>query len=281
MKPLHVVAILCGVLNATPLHAQTSAIADSPAPQLGTLKGRFLYDGDPPKPAGASRFDSIDLNTPLSRDNVGRVSGVELAYRQYLQMGVRPRTRDDSLLVSKDRGVANVIVFVTSGDITFTPTEPAEAKPVVLQIKDGQFTPRVLAVTANQTLQIKNADAVGFGFHLLQSIRNESVNLLVAPKSEKKLTFSNPEEIPLPFRSDHQIWANGFLLVHNNPYFAVSSADGSFTLSGLPHGKWEFRAWHEKAGFLKHWPMGRFTFDVQAGNNELGNVKLSPDMFNR
>ncbi len=280
MKRLHVVAILCGVLNATPLHAQTSAIGDSPAPELGTLIGRFLYDGDPPKPAEASRFDSIDLNTPLSRDSVGRVSGVELAYREYLQMGIRPSTRDDSLLVGKDLGVANVIVFVSSVDITFPTAELEEAKPAVLQIKDGQFTPRVLAVAANQTLQIKNADAVGFGFHL-QSIRNESVNLLVAPKSEKRLTFSSSEKIPLPFRSNHQIWTTGFLLVHNNPYFAVSSADGSFTMSGLPLGKWEFRAWHEKAGYLKHWPMERFTFDIQAGNNELGKVKLSPDMFNR
>jgi hypothetical protein len=280
MKPFHVLAILCSVLNAALLHAQTGAIADPPAPKLGTLVGRFLYDGDPPRLGESSRFGTIDLNSPLSRDNVGRVSGVELAYREYLQMGIRPRTLDDALLVSKDRGLANVIVFVTSADITFPTTETEEAKPAVLQIKDGQFTPRVLAVAADQTLEIKNTDAVSFGFHL-QMFRNESVNFLVAPRSEKRLTFSNPEKIPLPFRSDHQIWANGILLVHSNPYFAVSSPDGTFAMSGLPPGKWEFRAWHEKAGYLKHWPMGRFSFEVKAGSNVLGDVKLSPDIFNK
>lgn len=280
MKTLHVATILWGVLNVAFLHAQTGTTGDSRAPQLGSLKGRFLYDGDPPKAAGPSRFDAIRLNTPVSRDSVGRVSGVEFAYREYLQTGIRPKTGDNSLLVNKDGGIANVVVFATSMNITDTAVKVPKAKPAVLQIKDGQFTPRVLAVATNQPLQIENSDAFRFNFHL-QTIQNQPVNLLLAPESKKELTFSNREKIPLPFRSDHQIWATGFILIHDNPYSAVSSTDGSFTFTDLPLGKWEFQAWHEKAGYLQHWPKGRFTVEIHAGNNELGNVKLSPDLFTK
>ncbi len=280
MKTLHVATILWGVINVVCLQAQTGTTDDSRAPQLGSLKGRFLYDGDPPKAAGQSRFDAIDPNTPVSRGSVGRVSGVELAYREYLQKGIRPKTGDNSLLVNKGGGIANVVVFATSTNITDTAVNMAKAQPAMLQIKDGQFAPRVLVVATNQPLQIENSDAIGFGFHL-EAIQNQSVNLLLAPESKRELTFSSREKIPLPFRSDHQIWANGFILIHDNPYSAVSSTDGSFSFTDLPLGKWEFQAWHEKAGYLQHWPMGRFTVQIHAGNNELGNVKLSPDLFTK
>lgn len=278
MKPVRFLAILGVALNAAFLHAQTGGIGAAPARELGTLVGRFLYNGDPPKPARPSRLDSIDLHSPLTRDQVGRVSGVELAYREYLQIGIRPRTVDDSLLVGTDRGLANVLVFVTSADIPGPTAQPEGAGPAVLLIKDGQFTPRVLAVAANGTLEVRNTDAIGFGFQL-QMFRNESVNGLLAPGAVRKLTFSSSEQIPLPFRSNHQIWANGFILVHDNPYFAVSSPDGTFSMSGLPPGKWEFRAWHERAGYLNHWPRGRFRIEIKPGNNHQADVMLSPDLF--
>lgn len=278
MKRIHVLVILCGMLNPPPLFAQTGLSGDPSAIKFGTLTGRFLYDGIPPKSVSASRFDTIDLNTPLSRDPTGRVSGVELAYREYLQRGMRPRTLDDSLLVGNDRGVANVLLFVTSVDIPIPAMKPSGEKPTVLHIRDGQFMPRVMAVTVNHMLEIKNADAVSFGFHL-QMVRNASVNVQVAANSTKQFVFSNPEKLPLPFRSDQQIWATGFLFVHDNPYFAVSSPQGTFTISNLPPGEWEFRAWHEKAGYLKAWPMGRFNFEITAGTNDLGDVQLSADLF--
>ena len=280
MKTLQVAAMLLSVLHVSLLHAQTSSSEDSRAAELGSLNGRFLFDGDPPKVAGTSRFDAIDLDTKVSRDSVGRVSGVELAYREYLQLGIRPKTDDCSLLISEDGGIANVVVFATSTNIADSANKGVKPKPAVVRIENGQFVPRVLAVATTEPIRIENGDAIGFGFHL-QAIRNQPVNLFLAPESKKELTFSRPEKFPMPFRSDHQIWATGFILIHDNPYCAISSTDGSFKITGLPIGKWEFRAWHEKAGYLQHWPNGSFTVEIQAGNNELGDLQLSPDLFLR
>ena len=39
-----------------------------------------------------------------------------------------------------------------------------------------------------------------------------------------------------------------YIAVINNPFFAVTGDDGSFTIKGLPPGTYTIEAWHEKFG---------------------------------
>ena len=39
-----------------------------------------------------------------------------------------------------------------------------------------------------------------------------------------------------------------FVCVETHPFFAVSAADGSFEIKGLPPGGYTLTAWHEKYG---------------------------------
>jgi hypothetical protein len=41
---------------------------------------------------------------------------------------------------------------------------------------------------------------------------------------------------------------NAFINVSATPFFAVSAADGSFTITGLPPGNYTLAAVHEKLG---------------------------------
>jgi hypothetical protein len=68
-------------------------------------------------------------------------------------------------------------------------------------------------------------------------------------------------------------------MIHGNPYVAVSQADGSFTLPELPPGEWEFRVWHERAGYVRHWPQGQFKRVIAPGGNDLGTIVLMPEVF--
>ena len=45
---------------------------------------------------------------------------------------------------------------------------------------------------------------------------------------------------------DHP-WPRAYLAVFDHPYYAVTSANGSFTIDGVPPGKYTLRAWHERA----------------------------------
>jgi len=147
------------VMNATTVHSQTNAVVDPAVPRLANLDGRFLYDGRPPKRRPIAGLHEVSLDKPPAREPMtGRLRAIELAYREYLQQGIRPRTLDESLLVSRDGGIANVIVFVTSADIP----SPESRKPqtVTLETINGLFAPRVLGLKANQTLVVENSDNV-------------------------------------------------------------------------------------------------------------------------
>ena len=38
---------------------------------------------------------------------------------------------------------------------------------------------------------------------------------------------------------------SGYIVVHSNPYVAVTDAHGSYTISGVPPGTYKARIWHE------------------------------------
>ena len=62
-------------------------------------------------------------------------------------------------------------------------------------------------------------------------------------------------------------------LPRDNPYVDISAADGTFCIAKLPVGRWEFQAWHEKAGgsTRREWPKGRFTATIKPGNERPGH----------
>jgi hypothetical protein len=49
-------------------------------------------------------------------------------------------------------------------------------------------------------------------------------------------------------KCDVHPWMNGYAGVLPHPFFAVSGADGSYTIKGLPPGDYTVEAWHEKLG---------------------------------
>jgi hypothetical protein len=52
----------------------------------------------------------------------------------------------------------------------------------------------------------------------------------------------------VPFKCDVHRWMSAFVGVLDNPFYAVTSKDGSFELKGLPPGTYTIEAVHEKLG---------------------------------
>src|SRR5262245_27299382 len=76
-----------------------------------------------------------------------------------LYVGKRPTSQ--AVIVGADGAFANVLVNL---DGTF-PASPVPSTPVVLDQKDCQYTPRVIAAHVGQTLQVKNDDPPDHNAH--------------------------------------------------------------------------------------------------------------------
>lgn len=263
---------------ADPAQPADDPRADAGDSSTGRLTGRFVYDGELPLPSNPyEEFSKIDAQQPQKPGPDGRKSGVEATYREFLKHKIRPRTDDASLVVGKEGGIANVVVWVTSKDIPWSPPR-GEWLPATLRLRDGNYTPRIAAVTVGQPLALVNDDPVSLNFHAeFQRPLNPDVNVMLQPRGSgppQQFTFRDPEPYPTRYRADIGPWATGFVFVHSSPFVAVSQPDGSFTLPGLPPGEWEFRAWHERAGYIQHWPKGQFKQTIKPGENSLGTIEL-------
>lgn len=79
----------------------------------------------------------------------------------------------------------------------------------------------------------------------------------------------------------------GWLVLRDNPYMAVTDADGRFAIKNLPVGEHEFVLWHERIGYLRELAIGskktsakgRLTMTIQPGENDLPTTPLRPSLF--
>lgn len=138
----------------------------------------------------------------------------------------------------------NVIVFVAEGlgNRTFDPP----SQPIVINQKGCMYEPHVLAMRANQRLQVVNEDPTSHNIHPTPT-NNREWNKAEPPGSKVEDSFSR-EEIAIPVKCNVHPWMRSYVAVFKHPYFAVTGKDGSFDLSNLPPGTYTIKAWHEKLG---------------------------------
>jgi hypothetical protein len=154
----------------------------------------------------------------------------------------------------------NVVVFVSEGlgNLTFDPP----SQPAVIEQKGCMYAPHVLAVRANQQLEVVNSDPTLHNIHPLPA-NNREWNKAEGPNTTSEETFSR-EEIAIPIKCNVHPWMRSYVAVFNHPYFAVTGKDGSFELGNLPPGTYTIKAWHEK--------LGTATQQVTIGANETKRV---------
>lgn len=152
---------------------------------------------------------------------------------------------DESLLISPKGGLANAFVYIKSGleGKSFeTPSTPA-----TLDQRGCWFAPRVLGLQTNQPLQISNLDPVTHNVHPLAESNREWNHSQGSGEPAITRRFPRPE-VMIPVKCNIHSWMHCFIGVVDHPYFAVSAADGTFTIRNIPPGDYVVEAWHEKLG---------------------------------
>jgi plastocyanin len=153
--------------------------------------------------------------------------------------------KTETVAVGQDRGLQNVFVYVKDGlgDLRF----PVPATPAVLDQRGCRYTPRVIGVQVGQPVQILNSDRT---FHNVHAVGQTNSEFNVAqPSVGMTMTHTfTTREVMVPFKCDVHLWMHAWVGVLDHPFFAVTTADGSFSLAGLPPGTYTVEAWHESLG---------------------------------
>lgn len=201
--------------------------------------------------APAKHYTTIDLASSGTIEGTIHFTG-KAPERIAIDMGQDPvcslsPTNLTEQYVVNNGALANVFVSVTNGlgDHAYAPP----STPVIMDQKGCRFAPHVIGVMAGQPVQFTNSDATMHNVHMTPTLgTNQAVDVSEAPNSPGETrTLSTPEAM-IPVRCNNHPWMEGFLNVTDNPFYAVSGADGHFIIKGVPPGTYTLTANHEQMG---------------------------------
>jgi plastocyanin len=223
------VLLACGGAPAPESEAPAAATA-APAGEVttvdpakaATVSGKIVLEGEAPKPA---------------RLNLG-------ADEDCKEMHEGP-IFSEQVVVGEGGGLQNVFVYIKSGleGKSFAPS----SEVVKIDQVGCIYKPHVVGVQIGQTLRVTNSDPTLHNVHPLPRVNAEFNKSQAAGAGPLDSTFDKVE-LMIPVKCNIHPWMRAYINVVDNPFFAVTGADGSFTIRGLPAGEYTIEAAHEKFG---------------------------------
>jgi len=106
------------------------------------------------------------------------------------------------------------------------------------------FVPHVIAVQKGTTIDFPNSDLVRHNVFSPPDCSKQFNLGTYDVGVSKPVTFDKPGEVPLLCNVHAEMSA--YVVVLDNPYFAVTAKDGSFRIDNVPPGTYKLKTWHEK-----------------------------------
>jgi plastocyanin len=215
---------------ATSTPATAAPAAAVKAEGWGTLKGRVVFDGDPPPQKILVPKGSKD-----AKDAAVCATHEIKAERLVVDAGTK--------------GVKNVIVYIPKPTAVNPEAKSAKASQTVLFDQKGcVFEPHVLAAMVGEKIDLKSSDPVSHNINC--KVQNNSFNEAVAPNGEIKKQAIAPARMPGLVTCDIHPWMTAYWLVLDNPYFAVTDDKGNFEIKNAPAGTQKVVVWQEATQFV-------------------------------
>jgi plastocyanin len=126
---------------------------------------------------------------------------------------------------------------------------PVRSEEVVLDQRGCVYEPRMVALQTGQTLVIRNSDPTLHNVHGLLK-RGEFNQAMPKQGSEIRKTFPRSNEW-FDVKCEVHSWMEATVATVNHPYFALTAADGTFRIEGLPPEKYVLRFYYPGLGEVR------------------------------
>jgi plastocyanin len=209
---------------ATPRPFQGSADEKGKAASAGAIEGVVTFRGEVPKSAVAD-------DTGVRRDllHVDRESGG-------LRYAVAWLAIDKGLAHEPESQAAS-----PRGDGTL---------PVLMDQRDHEFVPRLLAVRSGQPVKFTNSDSANHNVHTSSPQRTNEFNVFTRVDSSYTHRFApDPQQRPVRLGCDIHPWMCGWIYVFDHPFFAVTDTQGRFRIAAVPAGRYKLMIQQPDAGY--------------------------------
>jgi hypothetical protein len=210
---------LLGALAVASVAMPTHAYQELQVSGGGTIKGKVVYNGRAPTRMVVPTKD-IEVCGP-------------------------PR-EEPEVKVGPDRGVQESIVYLEG--VAQGKAWPAAAKAATLDNKSCLFQPHIQAIPAGK-LSVLNSDPMLHNTHGFYG-RRSAFNIAL-PNQGQKIDVDLPRTGQVRIECDAHGWMRGWVYVVDSPYYALTAADGTFTISDVPPGNYTLVANQSYTGPVK------------------------------
>ncbi len=195
----------------------------------GILKGRVIFEGTLPP------VEAVDVKLDMT------ICG--------------NHKESPKISLGENKGVANAVVKVV-GLRNVAPPGKGDLDQV-----HCEFVPHVQALSTGSKLTITSSDTVLHNTHAFNEDKTTAFNIAVPiPGMEVNKRLDKPGILKLRCDAGHT-WMSAYILVLDEP-FAMTDANGNFSIENIPAGKYEVEIWQEWLGKTKQ------TVDIKDGTNE-------------
>jgi plastocyanin len=169
---------------------------------------------------------------------------------------------------TKPLSPANVVFWLTPIDLPLP--QPVPAQHIRLVQKNKEFTPHLLVVPLGTSVEFPNMDPF---FHNVFSLFNSKrFDLGLYEAGSRHSVSFDREGVSYIFCNIHP--EMGAVVVSlRSPYYAVSNAEGSIVVHGVPPGRYRFQTWAEQ---LQPVRAAEQTIQVSSKTTAIGTLNFVP-----
>ncbi len=251
----------------------------------GTIAGKVTMVGAKPRPKG---FNLITFPDPVYCGRISTGTGWRILHE---------------FTLAQDGGLQDAVVLLTDA----TKGKPFKFEPPTIEARDCRFLPFVSVVKDRAEVNVVNLDPV---FHDIQAYETSLLGprvlfntpLPMNPHHKRNVGADSHEHLGWSADGGSHSYDErppdichamripclyGKLGVRrsNNPYFAITQADGTFSLSDVPPGDYTLVAWHPGVGTMterkvtvpaKQMVKADFVFESPQGRRSAHEIEENP-----